>query len=140
VNVAIALLGIVGGFGVGLGLALQARRDRRLDDLLMTDGRAAHATVVAVVATGRHLSLRRVTFAIDGGGEFLQTFPFAEFGQLCLVEGDGVDVRVLNDAATGAVRGRLVPPAAAATRGIDTVPVAIGLFIAALGIAASLVV
>lgn len=139
-NVAIALLGIVGGLGVGLGLALQARRDRRLDDLLVTDGRAARATVAAVVSTGRHLSLRRVTFAVDCGGEFLQTFPFVEFGELGLVEGDGVDVRVLHDPATGALRGRIAQPAPAAPRGVDTVPIVIGLFIAALGIAASLVV
>jgi ABC-type phosphate transport system substrate-binding protein len=140
VNVAIALLGSIGGLVVGLGLASQARRDRQLDELLTADGRATLATVTAVVATGRHLSQRRVTVTVDGGGEFVQTFPFVEFGELGVVEGGRVDVRVIDDPATGSVRGRLVRPAGDAQRGIGTVPLAVGLFIAAVGLAAALVV
>jgi hypothetical protein len=135
-----ALLGIIGGLGVGLGLASQARRDRKLDELLTDGGRATLATVTAVVATGRHLSQRRVTFTVDGGGEFVQTFPFAEFGEVGIVEGGLVEVRVIDDPMTGSLRGRLVQPAGAAQRGIDAVPLLVGLFIAALGLAAALVV
>lgn len=139
-NVAVALLGIIGGLGVGLGLASQARRDRRFDEVLTADGRATLATVTAVVATGRHLAQRRVTFAVDGGDEFVQTFPFAEFGESGMVEGGRVEVRVLDDPVTGSVRGRLVRAHEATHRGVDTVPLLIGLFIAALGLAAALVV
>jgi hypothetical protein len=47
---------------------------------------------------------------------------------------------VIDDPATGSVRGRLVRPAGDAQRGIGTVPLAVGLFIAAVGLAAALVV
>lgn len=139
-NVGIALLGIVGGIVVAVGLGLQSRRDRALDHLLTTDGVVEDATVVAVVSTGRHLALRRVTFALDDGGEFLQTFPFSEFGQLGLGEGSPVAVRILRDPTTGDVRGRLARPADPTTGRGDTVPIVIGVFIAVLGLLASLVV
>jgi hypothetical protein len=140
VNVGIALLGIVGGLVVAVGLGLQSRRDSALDHLLAADGAVADATVVAVVPMGRHLALRRVTFALDDESEFLQTFPFSEFGQLGLSEGSRVTVRILHDPTTSDLRGRLARPAVPTIGRGDTVPIVIGVFIAVLGLLASLVV
>lgn len=137
-NIGLALVGVVGGLVVGIGLAMQQRRERSLDEFLRAHADVSIATVSGVVATGRHLAFRRVTFVVDGGGTFLQTFPFVEFGSLGLVEGAQVQVRHVTDPASGQVRGRLVQAATAAPSA--RVPVAVGLFIATLGVAAALVV
>jgi hypothetical protein len=138
VNVGLALLGIVGGLVVGGALAVQARRDRALDLVLAERGTASTATIVAVVATGRHLAFRRVTFSVAGEGEFMQTFPFIEAGSLGLVEGAQLRVVHLADPSSGVLRGRLVQPSNAPANSF--VPLVVGLFIAVLGIAAALVV
>jgi hypothetical protein len=141
VNVGVAMLGVVGGLVVGIGLALRQRRERSLDDLVRAHGAVSVATVTEIVAAGRQLAFRRVTFvldAADGGGTFLQTFPFVEFGSLGLDVGAQVRVRQFTDPVSGQVRGRLVQGPAAARSA--HVPVLCGVFIVALGIAAALVV
>ena len=137
-NVGIALLGIVGGLALAIALSVQERRERALDALLRERGTPSAATVTSVVAVGRHAAFRQVTFAVDGGVSFLQTFPFPEAGSLGLIEGARVRVLHLAEPSTGVVRGRLAQTSVPA--GPSRVPIAVGVFIAVLGIVAALVV
>ena len=137
-NLGIASLGVVGGLVVGVGLWIQARRDRAFDSVLREQGIMSTAVVVSVVAVGRHLTFRRVTFALDDGGRFVQTFPFTDPTLADLDEGARVAVRHLATTPSGVVRGRLA--ASPAAPGPTATPVLVGMFIAALGLAAALVV
>lgn len=137
-NVGIALLGIVSGLVLAVALSAQERRDRALDVRLREQGTPSTATVTTVVAVGRHATFRQVTFAVDDGGTFLQTFSFTEVAPLGLVVGARVPVRHLVDPATGAMQGRLVQ--ASVATGPSRVPIAVGVFVAVLGIAAAAVV
>ncbi len=137
-NVGIALLGIIGGFALAIALSVQERRERALDALLRERGTPSAATVASVVAVGRHAAFRQVTFAVDGGATFLQTFPFPEAGSLGLVEGARVQVLQLAEPSTDVVRGRLAR--SSVPTGPSRVPIAVGVFIAVLGVAAALVV
>ncbi len=135
-NVGIALLGVVAGLVLAVAMSVQERRERALDALLREQGTASTATVTAVVSVGRHAAFRQVTFAVDGGATFLQTFSFAEIDSLGLADGARVPVLHLAEPSTGTVRGRLARPS---TSGPSRTPIAVGVFIAVLGIAAALV-
>lgn len=137
-NVGIALLGIVSGLVLAVAMSVQERRDRALDALLREQGTPSTATVTAVVAVGRHAAFRQVTFAVDDGRTFLQTFSFTEVAPLGLVSGARVPVRHLVDPTTGAMRGRVVQ--ASVVTGPSRVPIAIGVFVSVLGVAAAVVV
>ena len=137
-NVGIALLGVTGGFVLAVALSVQERRERALDALLRERGTASTATVTSVVSVGRHAAFRQVTFAVDSGGTFLQTFSFTEIDPLGLIDGARVPVLHMADPSTGSVRGRLAR--ASVPMGPSRVPIAVGVFIAVLGVAAALVV
>ena len=137
-NVGIALLGVVGGLVLAVALSAQERRERALDGLLRERGTPSTATVTSVVSVGRHAAFRQVTFAVDSGGTFLQTFSFTEIDPLGLIGGARVPVLHMADPSTGSLRGRLAR--ASVPTGPSRVPIAVGLFIAVLGVAAALVV
>lgn len=128
------LVGLVGGLLVGGGIEMQSRVARRRVEALARDGIRLPGTITAVDAVGKYNSHRRIRVEVEGGA-FVETVPFTEADQIGVTVGASVTTLV---AADDRSNGRIDRPVDESSR--RGVGVWLGLFIAALGLIAAVVV
>lgn len=135
-NVGIALVGLVGGVVVAVGLAITARQRAAVTAALTDGGERVAATVLAVAFEGRQHQWRRVRLRCDDGREVNDRLDSAVAARLDLQPGERRTVlRSRDPQAEGC---RLVDVLDADTNSVRVAVVA-GVVIAALGVAAAFV-
>lgn len=134
-NVGIALLGLVGGVVVAVGLAVTARQRAGATAALVSGGERVGATVVTVTYEGAQRQWQRVQLRCDDGREVNDRLDSVVAAALALRQGERRDV--LRSADPQAATCRLVDALDADARSIR-VAVISGVVIAALGVAVGL--
>ena len=135
-NVGIALLGLVGGALVAVGLAITARQRAAVTAALVDGGERVAATVLAVAFEGRQHQWRRVRLRCDDGREVNDRLDSAVAARLALQPGDRRTVLRSRDQQAEACR--LVDVLDADANSVRVAVVA-GVVIAALGVATAFV-
>ena len=133
-NVGILLIGLVAGVVLGGGVELQLRAARRRAESLARDGIRLPGTITSVDPVGKYNSHRRIRVEVEGGA-FVETVGFLEADELGAVPGATVTALIARGDPSN---GRIDRPVEASPR--RSVGIWLGVFIAALGILAAIVV
>jgi hypothetical protein len=134
INVGIAVLGVVGGAVVALGLTLTARQRAGATAALVESGERAAATVVSMTFEGMQRQWRRVRLRCDDGREVHDRLDSAAASRLALTLGERRTVVRSTDPQVEACR---LVDALGADANSARVAVIAGVVIAALGVAAA---
>lgn len=134
-HVGLAVVGVVGGAIVGVGLAVSARRRAAATAALLEHGERVRATVVSVVSQGAQLQWRTVVLRCDDGREVRDQLDSAVAARLALAPGSVL--LVVRSRRAEVAECRLVDALDADGHSVR-VAVLAGAVIAVLGLAAAL--